>query len=193
MSRSRITLGLLLIAALAAAAYLTSTRRPQRTAGAAQPLAAAPAYNFEANDVVLRQMGPDGRLQFQIQARRIAQLPQAGAIAVSDVTLHFSPAEDAATAPRWTLTAKSAELPDQGNEVALQGDVLVRGVPAGGKQEAQLRTQHLLYNLETQDLRTNAEVDLTWGRNRLRGKSLTANIKRGTVAIESKVNGRLVP
>jgi LPS export ABC transporter protein LptC len=188
----RLLLAISGIAIVIGAAYLAGFRAPLGKSPRQQAPSDAPTYDYEANDVVVRQMGPDGSLQYQIDAKRVAQLAENGQIAASGLTLHFDPPDAKHDlARRWIVTAARAELPASGNVVTLLGDVLVRGRPAGASQEAQFRTERLNYDLGTQDVSSDAEVEMTWGRNKLRGQQLKANIKQGTVAIESKVHGLL--
>jgi LPS export ABC transporter protein LptC len=168
--------------------------RTQRLPEAESPLqqeANAPAYAFEANDIQLQQMTADGALLYQVEARRVAQAPDDGRIDAADLTLHYDPPGAGATGHRWTVTADRAELPAAGNLLTLAGNVLARGTPAGSTRGSQLRTDRLRYDLATQDLGTDAAVEFVWGRNRLQGRGLRANIKQGSVAIESQVHGQL--
>lgn len=194
MSRARALLGIALLGLLVAGAYLVGTGQQLRKAGANTPAAEQPAYDYEANDVVVRQMDATGRLQYEIQARHVAQLPQNGAIAASQLTLHYDPSEGVPDpARRWTLTADSAQLPAGSDLVTLQGKVLVTGRPQGSVTLTTLSTDRLQYNLATQELRNNSAVEMRWGQNRLAGRNLRANIKQGNVALESEINGHIIP
>jgi LPS export ABC transporter protein LptC len=168
--------------------------RTQRLPEPGSPLqqeADSPGYAFEANDIQLQQMTADGALQYRVEARRVAQAPDDGRIDAADLTLHYDPPGADSAGHRWTVTADRAELPAAGNVLTLDGNVLARGTPTGSTRESQLRTDRLRYDLATQDLDSDAAVEFVWGRNLLQGRGLRANIKHGTVAIESQVHGRL--
>jgi LPS export ABC transporter protein LptC len=179
------------IVLVVAAAWLVGTGTPQ--APTADPDANRAAYNFEANEVVVRQMGTDGRLQYQIEARHVTQLPKDGAIAARDLTLHFDPPGSADPQLRWTLTANAAQLPESSSLVALHGNVQVQGRPAKAGTHIQLATESLDYNLATQDLRSTGDFELRWGGTFLTGRGLSANIKQGDLQIESSAHGQIVP
>lgn len=152
------------------------------------------AYDYEAHDVVLRQMGPDGQLQFQIEAKEIRQLPDSGRMTATGLTMTHDPPGVAPGGPnRWTMTADSGELPSDGGVVTLKGNVRANGRPVEGKQVLNFASDQLTYNLDTQEVTSDTEVTMDWGRSKLRGRGLKANIRTGDVQLESDVNGILSP
>jgi LPS export ABC transporter protein LptC len=174
------------------AAYLAGSRGSKLPANLTATSAETPAYDFEATGVVMRQMNAEGTLLYRLDAKRVAQLPQNGALAASDLQMNYAPpGTDTDSSKHWQLTADAAELPTSGSIVNLRGNVLVTGKPERSRDAAQLKTDTLDYNLTTQDLSTRSRVELRWGHSRLTGQGLKANIKQGTVAIESTVNGTL--
>jgi LPS export ABC transporter protein LptC len=197
MKKLRWVLAVFCIVALVAAAYLAGTGEQAREGTTQQRDNDRPTYDYVASDVVVQQMDKDGKLLYQMQAKRVEQLPEDGRIAASDLMLHYDPHEvrDESTRDqqRWTLTADAAELPENGNIVALQGNVLLRGHTTPGSAEMLVSTSRLSYNLDSQELRNDVPVRLQWGKNELSGGNLRANIKQGTVALESEVNGHLSP
>jgi LPS export ABC transporter protein LptC len=198
MKKTRLLLGVAGAAAIAAGAYLAGLRQ-QAGNDAAHPETAAddPGYNYEATGVVVRQMGADGKLMYQIEAERVQQLPADGKVSASKLTLHYDPREggdDAARErQRWTLTADAAELPESGDIVSLRGKVMVSGRPAESSIISTLTTERLDYNLQNQDLRTDAPWLFRWGRNQMQGSGLRANIKQGTLTVESRIHGKFAP
>jgi LPS export ABC transporter protein LptC len=138
--------------------------------------AAQVAYDYEAHDVVLRQMGPDGRLQYQVEARQIIQLPDSGSISASGLTLHHDPqGTEPGSANRWTLTADKGEIPAGGGIVTLEGNVQARGIALGGRTPLTFSTARLRYDMDAQELCSDAEVQLTWGGNSMRNQGLCFN------------------
>ena len=142
-------------------------------------------YGYVALDAELVQTSDDGAPLYTLQAARIERNPGSGDIAASTLTLHYAPND----AQQWTLSAREAQLPGASTRIALQGDVQIRGKPPGSVQFAQINTQHLDFDTETQDVSTSLPVSLTWGAQRLTGRGLSGNLKQGRVRLESSVHG----
>jgi len=184
---------LLLAAGGAAVWYMRSGHAPQArqdNAGESPEV----AYAYEAHDVVLRQMGPDGRQAYQVEARSITQRPDNGRISAQTLTLYHDPPGTEIGGPnRWTLTADSGDLPAEGGVITLAGHVRAHGLLVGSSAEMTLATDHLRYDPSTQELSSDDEVRLTWGDNVETGRGLRANIRTSEVQIESDVHATLVP
>jgi len=195
MRTGRLLLLLLVLGLTAAAAVWFGRGRngEQTTAGGtAEPPQVA--YDYEAHDVVLRQMGADGRLAFQVEARQITQLPDSGRITAVGITMYHDPAGAELDGPnRWTLTAEHGELPAEGGIVTLSGQVKAHGVPVGANAAVNLATDHLVYDPATQQLSTDDEVRVVFSGNTISGRGLQANIRTGEVALRLDVHGTLVP
>jgi LPS export ABC transporter protein LptC len=188
--RLLVLLGLL---ALAVVALWIGRREQDRQASPQQAEAPQVAYDYEAHDVVVRQMGPDGRLEFQVQARQITQMPASGRIEAQGLTLYHDPPGTEPGGPnRWTLTADSGELPAEGGVVTLAGHVRARGVPLGGGGAVTFATEHLQYDLATQELGSDDDVQVTWGANTTRIRGLRFNIRTGE-GLGSEINAILDP
>jgi LPS export ABC transporter protein LptC len=154
------------------------------------------AYDYQANDVVMRQMGPDGRLAFQIEAREITQLPDSGRITARGLTLYHDPPGTEPGGPnRWTLTADSGELPAEGGVVTLAGKVRAHGIPVGTTAAITVATERLRYDMTAQELSiaSDDQFQLTWGGTRVQGRGLNANLRSGDVKIERKFEGTHAP
>ncbi len=153
------------------------------------------AYDYQAHDVVLRQMGPDGRMAFQIEAQQITQLPANGRIInAQGLTLYHDPPGTEPGGPnRWTLTADSGELPAEGGTITLAGKVRAHGIPVGSRIALTFATEHLQYDMTAQEITSADEVLLTWGGNTMRGRGLKANIKTTDVELGSEIHATLVP
>src|SRR5690242_20742889 len=87
----RLIVLLLLFGVGAVALWLGSTGRSSRDLAAQTADPTQVAYDYEAQDVVLRQMGPDGRLAYQIEAKQITQLPDSGRVIAQSLTLYHDP------------------------------------------------------------------------------------------------------
>lgn len=194
MSRWRWLLAVGVIGLVVAAAYVAGTRQDSGAARAKPNEADAATYAYEAHDVVLRQMDADGALQYEIQAASVTQLPRDGAIEAHDLTLHYDPpGRETDLDRRWTLTATGAQLPEASDVVKLSGNVLVKGRVPQSPAPVRFQTEKLDYNLMTQELANDTAFELHWGGNRFNGRGLEANIKLGTVTVESDTHGKIVP
>ena len=193
MKRWRWLLAVVVIGLVVAAAYVAGTSQPD--AGPAKPNEAdAATYAYEAHDVVLRQMDGSGALQYEIEAASVTQLPRDGAIEAHDLTLHYDPpGKTLDVSQRWTLTASGAQLPEASDVVKLAGRVQVRGRVPESPAPIRFQTEKLDYNLITQELANTTAFELHWGDSQFSGRGLKANIKQGTVSVESDTNGKIVP
>ncbi len=172
---------LLVLLAAGAAAYWMSRSQPGE-ADTAQDDTAPVAYDYEASDVVLRQMGPDGRLAFQIEAKEITQLPDSGKVTARGLTMYHDPPGTEPGGPnRLTLTADNGELPVEGGVVTLTGKVRAHGVPKGKRVQMTIATESLRYDTTTQELSTDDFFRLTMGGIRANGRGLKANLGTGEV------------
>jgi LPS export ABC transporter protein LptC len=141
------------------------------------------AYDYEARDVVVRQMGADGALQYELEAKQVTQLPRNGQITAQQLLMHHDPAGSTPGGEaRWTLTADRADLPEADAPITLDGKVHAQGRLPGSQAE------RLTYNLDTQEVSTDRQVDIAKGSSRLRCGDLRMNIKRGTLSVESPCN-----
>ncbi len=185
---------LLLLALAAAGVWFVRTRQQNQTQAGPADEAPQAAYDYEAHDVVLRQMGPDGSMSFQVEAKEITQLPNNGRITARDLTVYHDPPGTEPGGPnRWTLTADYGDLPAEGGVITLTGKVRAHGIPVGGTTAMTIATEHLRYDPAAQELSNDDAVQLTWDCNIMQGRALRANIGTSDVTLESEVHGSLCP
>lgn len=152
------------------------------------------AYDYEAVDVVVRQMGPDGRQVYQIDAQEITQLPRSGEISARGlVMLHDPPGTTPGGSSRLTLQAERALLPAEGGVVTLQGAVHASGRPEGSNLPLDLRAERLDYDMDQQILRSDEEVTVSWGGTSFRGRALRVNIRTGDWGYNGAIHATLAP
>jgi LPS export ABC transporter protein LptC len=183
---------LALVAVLGGATWFAMQYRAVRqteTAAAADTL----QYDFEAEGVVLRQLDAEGRLRYEIEAERIAQLRNAGGIVASRLTLRHDPPGTTPGSPQqWVVTAEEARVPPDGRVVMLSGSVHARSVPAGSNGVAvELLAGELSYDLDAQEVYSSGEVEFIRGGIRLKGKGLRVNIADGVMRLESGIHGTI--
>jgi LPS export ABC transporter protein LptC len=186
---------LLLLALAGVAMWFWNVRQMEQAQGAEGGETPQVAYDYEAHQVVMRQMDPDGRLAFQIEARQITQLPDSGRVTALGLTLYHDPPGTAVGGPnRWTLTADRGELPAEGGVVILTGHVRAHGIPVEGRSAYTITTQSLRYDMATQELSSDELVRFSRGGNGIQGegRGLRANIRTGSVELGSG-NATFVP
>lgn len=180
----KVLVSLVVIGVLAAGVWfaLRGTDDPQQVA--AEEIA-GDRFDFEAQQVVMRQMNAQGTLQYEVEAERIVQLPDRGSVLATALTLrHDPPGTEPGSPNRWILNAAEGELPADGRIVTLKGDVRAEGVPQGRATPLRFETQSLNMDLDSQDIHTDDVVDVARGRVRLRGKGLRANVATGELSLE---------
>jgi LPS export ABC transporter protein LptC len=193
MKKLRVLAAVALVAVAGLAIWLATSGPEPGGAAANNGDAAANSYDYEARDVIVRQMGPDGALQYELEAKQITQLPRDGHISAQQLVMRHDPAGSPAGEARLTLTADRADLPEAGAPITLQGKVHAQGRQQGSQALISLNTEQLTYNLATQDIVTDKPVDLAWGSSRFRCGDLRMNIKLGTRHVESECNGTFYP
>jgi LPS export ABC transporter protein LptC len=195
MKRWRWLLALALAGLIVAAAYLTGTSEQARTETTGANAADNAAYDYEANNVVVRQMDESGRLQYEIEAEHVAQLPKDGAVMASKLTMHYDPpGHEKDGSRRWTLTADSAQLPENSDLVALRGNVIARGQLSTLGGIATFSATSLDYNLKTRILTNKSPFRAEWPGGHIIGEGLRANLQQGSIdSVESNTNGQILP
>jgi LPS export ABC transporter protein LptC len=183
-----VTARLLLLAAAAAlfamiAQWQWLGREP--AAPAAPPV--RPGYYLTGVD--LEEFGADGRLRIGLQSARADEDATSGVVRLSDVAVNYhSPAGQL-----WVLTANEARVPQGGRVVEFEGNVLLAGTPAGRAAAAELRTRRMLLDTEAEQAQTRGEVELVFGRHRISAQGMRADLKAGSLRLESDVHGLFNP
>jgi LPS export ABC transporter protein LptC len=148
-------------------------------------------YNFVAHDVIVRQTGSDGKLQYRLEAESVEQRPEDKQISATNLTAHYEVPDAQAdpAASNWKLTADHAMLPEDGKLLQLRGAVRVTGQPPATGAPVTLATNSLDYDMQTQEITSHETVDVQMGEQRLQGTGLQANIRLGTLRLETQVHG----
>ena len=179
---------LLLFAALAAlGAVLVEWRLMDREEIVSTPAVARPGYYLRQVDMM--EFATDGQPRIGVQAASATEEPASGQVTLSQVTVDFH----ARGNHDWRLTAAEARVPRSGSVVEFAGDVRVRGEPADTGESAELRTAHLTLDTDREFARTSDPVTLAFGRHEMRALGLKADLKAGSLRLESDVNGLLIP
>lgn len=191
MRKALLTL-LVLVAAGAALWHVLRDRQGRQDDTAQEPQSAR-EYDFEARDVVVRQMGPDGRLQYELEARRFAQSANGGEVMAEDLTIHHDPPGTIPGGPhRWTLTAAGAQLPAESQVINLRGNVRASGLPRGRRTPMRISSEALAYDLAAQEVSSDADVLIEWGGIRSESQGFTFNINSAELQLQSS-HATIVP
>jgi len=166
--------------------------------------ATAPDPGYAALDAQLIETGYDGRERYRLNARVIRQRTESGVIELEDLAMNYhiestdqAPGEPApavvASADVWHLTSDHGEVRANGDDVQLTGNVRVVGPAPGSGEPLSLTTESIRINTPTQFIETSAPVKLRWSGHVLDARGMQADLKAGTLRLESDVNGHFYP
>ena len=165
--------------------------------------APSPDPGYAARDAQLIETGYDGRERYRLDARVIRQKTEAGIIELEDLAMNYhieaqegpgKPAPAAtASADVWHLTSDHGEVRSNGDDVQLNGNVRVTGPAPGTGEPLSLTTDSMRINTPTQFIETKAPVKLRWSGHELNARGMEADLKAGTLRLESDVNGHFFP
>jgi LPS export ABC transporter protein LptC len=148
-------------------------------------------YDFTAQGVTVQQTDATGRLLYAFSARQVQQQANDSQISARDLTLHYDPPNESATAQRWTVRADTAQLPQQNGVLTVLGNVEARGTPPGSGEVLVIRTNALDYDMRGERLKTRESVRFEWNKRVLTGTGLDADLRSGKFKLESNVRGRV--
>jgi LPS export ABC transporter protein LptC len=168
-------------------AAVVQWRVVDREPAAAADDAARPGYFLTGVD--LEEFGADGKLRIGLQSISANEDPASGIVRLTDVAVDYH----APTGRVWYLTANEARVPPGGRTVEFEGDVRLAGQPGEDPVAAELHTARLQLDTVAEVADTRAPVELAFGAHRVRALGMHANLKSGTMRLESDVNGRFAP
>lgn len=165
--------------------------------------APSPDPGYSARDAQLIETGYDGRERYRLDARVIRQRSESGVIELEGLTMNYhveSQVAPGTTAPSatasadvWHLTSDHGEVRSNGDDVQLRGNVRVTGPAPGTGEPLSLTTDNMRINTPTQFIETKAPVKLRWSGHELNARGMEADLKAGTLRLESDVNGHFFP
>lgn len=172
--------------------------------GADVSAATTPDPGYAARDAVVIETGYDGRERYRLNARVIRQQTESGIIELEQLAMDYHadaqarvPGESApavtASGEIWHLTSDRGQVRADGDDVELTGNVRVTGPARGTGEPLSLTTESLRINTPTEFIETNAPVRLRWSGHWLDANGMRADLKAGTLRLESDVNGHFSP
>jgi len=157
---------------------------------------------YAARDAEVIETGYDGRERYRLKAAVIRQQTESGVIDLErlEMNYHRTSQGAAATPPTsvteggevWHLTSDHGQVREEGNDVELHGNVRVTGPPQGGVEPLTLTTETLRINTPTEFIETDGPVKLRWNGHEIDAHGLRADLKAGTLRLESDVNGHFL-
>jgi len=153
------------------------------------PQAEAERPGYYLTSVYLEEFGADGRLRFGLQSITAREDPASGIVNLAVVTLDYH----VPTGRQWHLTSTEARLPRTGRIVELEGDVRLSGVPDGQSGTAELHTQMMTFDTETERAQTDSPVELAFGRHQVLARGMRVDLKAGNLSLEADVSGVFTP
>jgi LPS export ABC transporter protein LptC len=158
--------------------------RPEKAPEAGNQFLAAPAYSLRS--AVLEETGPDGRWRLQIKTDTASETsPGSREIDLQGVDALYHPGSPDA----WRLQAKEGHLPAGGRLLLLKGEVELQPVAIRKTPAPRISTARLALDLEQERATTPAPVTFHFGPHALGATGLTADMKAGTVRLESALHG----
>jgi len=191
------------IVVVAAAYYLGRAGRGDDDADAAA--VAAPDPGYAARDAEIIETGYDGRERYRLKARVIRQQLDASVIDLEYLEMDYHPGAQPqvpgekpvsaeAAGEVWHLTSDHGQVRANGDDVQLTGNVVVTGTtPSGGGEPMTLSTRSMSINTPTEFIETRDPVTLRWSGHQLDGVGMKADLKAGTLRLESDVHGEFAP
>jgi LPS export ABC transporter protein LptC len=189
------------IAVVAIAYFLARASRGEDTETASSVLLPDPGY--AARDAQVIETGFDGRERYRLNAKVIRQQIDSSLIDIEQLDMDYHtgaqdriagdtrPAEDANEI--WHLRSDHGQVRANGDDVELFGNVQVRGPAPGGGAPLTLSTARMRINTPTQFIETDEPVILGWSGHELTAKGMKADLKAGTLRLESDVHGEFSP
>ena len=154
---------------------------------------------YAARDAEVIETGFDGRERYRLKAAVIRQQTESGVIELErlEMDYHRNTQATAGDAPAiignpgeiWHLTSDHGQVREEGNDVELNGNVRLTGPPQGGVEPLSLTTETLRINTPTEFIETDAPVKLRWSGHEIDAVGMRADLKAGTLSLESDVNG----
>ncbi len=188
---------LLVLAVIAGAYFIGRAGRGDTSSDIATTL---PDPGYAALDAEVIETGYDGRERYRLNAKVIRQQGESGAIDLETLEMDYHPGAqgevpgekprtDKAAAEVWHLKSDRGQVRADGDDVQLNGNVVVTGRAPGSGAPLVLSTDNMRINTPTEYIETSAPVKLSWAGHDLHAVGMQADLKAGTLRLESDVHG----
>jgi LPS export ABC transporter protein LptC len=198
-SWSRLLGYLAVIAVVGGAYYLGVVGRGANGPDSGASLPPDPGY--AARDAEVIETGYDGRERYRLNARVIRQQSGGGVIDLEQLEMDYHPGAQApvpgepptAANETWHLKSDRGQVRSNGDDVQLDGNVVVTGEAPGSGAPLTLTTSTMRINTPTEFIETDAPVTVQWSGHQLEAHGMQADLKAGTLRLESDVHGEFSP
>ncbi len=158
--------------------------RAEEAPAAANQTLAAPAYSLR--EAVLEETGPDGKWRLRIETDTARESsPGSREIDLEGVRALYHPGSPDA----WRLQARRGHLPAAGQRLLLSGNVQLHPLSSSDRAAPTIATSSLSVDLSRERATTSAPVTIQFGQHALEAKGLSADMKAGTLRLESALHG----
>ncbi len=103
------------------------------------------------------------------------------------------PPSGPAATETWHLKSDRGQVRANGDDVQLNGNVVVTGPAPGTGAPLTLTTESMRINTPTEFIQTDAPVRMLWSGHELVSRGMQADLKAGTLRLESEVHGEFSP
>jgi LPS export ABC transporter protein LptC len=174
-----------LLALLALIVGVVVLTGPQRES-IAPATAGTPVHDpgYSALQAHMVQSGADGYPVYTLDAAQVQQQPALGTVDLQTVSLAFRDA----SGNEWRARAARGELAQNSGVVRLAGDVHVNGVLPGTEEPAEMISEHLAYDSNTEVVSTADPVSLVMPGRHVTATGLVANLKGRHLQLQSAVH-----
>jgi|SRR5688572_11077321 len=189
------------IVVIAGAYFIGRSGREGDPAETASAMLPDPGY--AALDAEVIETGYDGRERYRLTAKVIRQQTQSGVIDLEDLAMNYHPGAqaevpgeqptDQPAGEMWHLKSDRGQVRANGDDVQLDGNVVVTGPAPGTGAPLRLTTDNLRINTPTEFIETRAPVKVSWSGHELTARGMQADLKAGTLRLESDVHGEFSP
>jgi LPS export ABC transporter protein LptC len=189
------TIAVILVVALAYFLGRAGRGTDAETAAAGLP----PDPGYAARDAQVIETGYDGRERYRLKAKVIRQQIDSSVIDIESLEMDYHPdaqarvpgeAREVASANEvWRLRSDHGQVRADGDDVELFGNVRVTGPPPGNGAPLSLSTNRMRINTPTEFIETDERVTLGWSGHEIDAMGMKADLKTGTVRLESDVHG----
>ena len=166
------------------------------TTGAILP----PDPGYAARNAEVIETGYDGRERYRLRAETIRQQTEAGVIELEKLEMDYHPGAQPRIAGEetpgateskevWHLKSDRGQVRANGDDVELTGNVQVTGHAPGSGEPLTLTTEIMRINTPTEFIETNEPVTMRWSGHELNARGMQADLKAGTLRLESDVHG----
>lgn len=188
------------VAAVVVVYFIGRSGSESGTADTAGAVPLDPGY--AARDAEVIETGYDGRERYRLKASVIRQQTELGVINLENLEMNYhagaqaklpgeKPSPDIGEV--WRLTSDRGQVRAEGDDVRLTGNVRVTGPAPGSGEPLSMSTESLQINTPTEYIETAAAVKLRWSGHEIDARGMQADLKAGTLRLESDVNGHFAP